>query len=76
MTSQCQTTLKASISHQPCVPPFSTQGLIDYIIELVISEDDAFQLLDRPAEDKVKATLKVCSDTCLQYEVLTALQGC
>ena len=45
--SQRQTTLEGSISRQPRVPPFSTHGFIDYIVELVVSEDNAFQLLDR-----------------------------
>jgi hypothetical protein len=45
--SQLQTTLEGSISRQPRVPPFSTHGLIDYIVQLVVSEDNAFQLLDR-----------------------------
>ena len=35
-------------SNQPHVVPFSTRGLIDYLVELIISEDDAFYLLDKP----------------------------
>jgi hypothetical protein len=33
----------------PKVLPFSKEGLLDYIIQLVVSEDKAFQLVDRPA---------------------------
>jgi hypothetical protein len=49
ITRQCQTTLDGSFTRQPRVPPFSTQGLIDHLVELIISEDNAFHLLDKPA---------------------------
>jgi len=47
--SNRQTTLDGVVMSQPCTAPFSTRGLIDHIIELVVSEDDAFYLLDKPA---------------------------
>ena len=46
---QRQTTLDASFTSQCRVAPFSQQGLIDYLVELVVSEDEAFNLLDKPA---------------------------
>src|SRR6266581_974573 len=46
--SQCQTMLDGSFTHQPHIPPFSLQGLIDHLVELIISEDEAFYLLDKP----------------------------
>ncbi len=48
-SSQRQTTLDGSITHQPRVPPFSSRGLIDHLVELIVSEDEAFYLLDKPA---------------------------
>ena len=48
-TSQRQTTLDETFTTQQCVPPFSTRGLIDHLVELIVTEDEAFQLLDRPA---------------------------
>ena len=47
--SNRQTTLDGVVTSQPCAAPFLTRGLIDHIIELVVSEDDAFYLLDKPA---------------------------
>ena len=47
-TSQRQTTLDETFTTQQCVAPFSTQGLIDHLVELIVTEDEAFQLLDRP----------------------------
>lgn len=47
--SQRQTTLDGSITYQPRVPPFSSKGLIDYLVQLVVTEDEAFLLLDKPA---------------------------
>ncbi|KIM78165.1 hypothetical protein PILCRDRAFT_11388 [Piloderma croceum F 1598] len=41
-----QGTLDSAIVVQPRMPPFTTAGLLDYIIELVVSEDKAFQLVD------------------------------
>jgi hypothetical protein len=34
-----QGTLDSAIVVQPRMPPFTTAGLLDYIIELVVSED-------------------------------------
>jgi len=47
--SQRQTTLNGSLTHQPCVPPFTSKGLIDYLVQLVVTKDEAFLLLDKPA---------------------------
>ena len=46
--SNRQTTLDGVVMSQPRAAPFSTRGLIDHIVELVVSEDDAFYLLDKP----------------------------
>lgn len=46
--SNRQTTLDGAVTSQPRVAPFSMRGLIDHIVELVVSEDDAFYLLDKP----------------------------
>ncbi len=37
------------VTSQPHIAPFLTRGLVDYLVELIVSEDDAFYLLDRPA---------------------------
>ena len=47
--SQRQTTLDGVFTSQQRVAPFSTRGLINHLVELVVSEDDAFLLLDKPA---------------------------
>ena len=47
--SNCQTTLDGVVTSQPRTALFSTWGLIDHIIELVVSEDNAFYLLDKTA---------------------------
>ena len=47
-TSQCQTTLDETFATQQRVASFSTRGLINHLVELIITEDEAFQLLDRP----------------------------
>jgi len=43
-----QTTLDGTFTSQQQVAPFSMQGLMDHLVELIISEDDAFLLLDKP----------------------------
>ena len=49
MTSSLrQTTLDGRFTSQQQVAPFSTQGLIDHLVELIVSEDEAFLLLNRP----------------------------
>ena len=35
------------VKRQPCIPPFTTDGVLDYAIELVVSEDSALQLIDK-----------------------------
>ncbi len=47
--SSWQLTLDGVVKTQPHISPFLTWGLINHLIELIISEDDVFQLLDRPA---------------------------
>jgi hypothetical protein len=47
--SNRQTTLDGVVTSQPRVAPFSTRGLIDHLVQLVVSEDDAFYLLDKSA---------------------------
>lgn len=42
-----QGTLDNSISRTPRLPAFTTDGLLDYIVELVVSQDEAFQLVDK-----------------------------
>jgi len=46
--SQRQTTLDGKFTSQKRVAPFSIRGLINHLVELVVSEDDAFLLLDKP----------------------------
>jgi hypothetical protein len=43
-----QATLDGMVTSQPHMAPFSTQGLIDHVVELIVSEDNAFLLLDKP----------------------------
>jgi len=45
--SQCQATLNGSLTCQPCVAPFSVQGLVNHLVELIVTEDEAFYLLDK-----------------------------
>src|SRR5437899_8670023 len=47
--SQCQTTLDGSFTCQPCVAPFSSQGMVDHLVQLIVTEDEAFYLLKKPA---------------------------
>ena len=47
--SERQTTLDATVSLQPRVPLFTSQGLIDHLVELIVSEDEAFNLLEKEA---------------------------
>ena len=44
-----QSTLDGVVKTQPRIAPFSTRGLVDHLVELIVSEDEAFQLLDRLA---------------------------
>ena len=52
-SSNRQSTLDGILTSQPHVAPFSTQGLVDHVVELIVSEDDAFYLLDKPAFHKL-----------------------
>jgi len=47
-SSRRQTTLDGSFTHQPRIPPFSSRGLMDHLVELIVSEDEAFYLLEKP----------------------------
>jgi hypothetical protein len=69
ITRQRQTTLDGSFTRQPRVPPFSTQGLIDHLVELIVSEDNAFHLLDKPA---FRQLLHYLRPTLLSKDIPTA----
>ncbi len=43
-----QTTLDGMVMSQPCMAPFSMRGLINHVVELIVSEDNAFLLLNKP----------------------------
>ena len=45
MSNWHQQTLDASLT--PKVPQFTKAGLMDYIVELIVSEDEAFQFVDK-----------------------------
>ena len=47
--SQRQATLNGSFTCQPRVAPFSVQGLVDHLVKLIVTEDEAFYLLDKLA---------------------------
>jgi len=47
--SNRQSTLDGMVTSQPRVAPFSTRGFVEHVVELIVSEDDAFYLLDKPA---------------------------
>ena len=47
--SQHQTTLDGSFTRQPHVAPFSSQGMVDHLVQLIVTEDEAFYLLEKPA---------------------------
>jgi len=40
LSSERQGTLDGTVTRQPRVPPFCNSGLLDYVVELVVSEDD------------------------------------
>jgi hypothetical protein len=42
-----QATLDGIIVHQSRAPAFTTSGLLDYVVELIVCEDKAFQLVDK-----------------------------
>ncbi|KAG2758103.1 hypothetical protein P692DRAFT_20867005 [Suillus brevipes Sb2] len=44
-TDQLQKTLDSSLTQK--IPAFTKSGLMDYIIELIVCEDEAFQLVDK-----------------------------
>ncbi|KAF8228256.1 hypothetical protein L208DRAFT_1379438 [Tricholoma matsutake] len=44
-----QGSLDGIVNQQPHPPTFSTAGLLNYIIELIVEEDEAFQLVDKGA---------------------------
>ncbi|KAG2036562.1 hypothetical protein BDR03DRAFT_1011522 [Suillus americanus] len=44
-TNEAQKMLDASFT--PGIPEFTKTGLMDYIVELIVSEDKAFQLVDK-----------------------------
>jgi len=47
-SSQYQTTLDGTFPTQQYIAPFSKWGLINHLVKLVVTEDEAFQLLDKP----------------------------
>src|ERR1700722_15772177 len=46
-SSQRQASLDNTIIWQSHVPPFSTQGLVDHLVKLVVSQDYTIQLVDK-----------------------------
>jgi hypothetical protein len=46
--SNHQSTLDGMVTSQPRIAPFSTWGFVEHVVELIVSEDDAFYLLDKP----------------------------
>ncbi|KAF8799820.1 hypothetical protein BYT27DRAFT_7217371 [Phlegmacium glaucopus] len=52
-----QSNLDSIITREPRQPPFTTNGLMDYIVELVVREDEAFQLVER---DGFHSLLRYC----------------
>ncbi len=47
-SSNHQSTLDGMLTSQPYVAPFSMRGLVDHVVKLIVSEDDAFHLLNKP----------------------------
>ena len=47
IASDRQSTLDGMVATQSHVAPFSTRGLIDHVVELIVSEDDAFYPLNK-----------------------------
>ncbi|KAG1868644.1 hypothetical protein F4604DRAFT_1682281 [Suillus subluteus] len=45
--TRSQTTLDGKLVCKP--PAFTKEGLLEYIMELIVTEDDAIQLIDKPA---------------------------
>jgi hypothetical protein len=48
--SNQQSTLDGTVmsQSQPHIAPFLMQGFVDHLVKLIVSEDDAFYLLDKP----------------------------
>ncbi|KAG2029156.1 hypothetical protein BDR03DRAFT_987942 [Suillus americanus] len=44
-----QKTLDSAVVKEHCTPAFTTAGLLDYIVELIVAKDKAFQLADKDA---------------------------
>jgi hypothetical protein len=42
-----QGTLDSMVTREARMPNFTTKGLLDFVIELVVSEDNAFRLIDK-----------------------------
>jgi hypothetical protein len=49
LSSSNQTTLDHAVVREQRAPTFTTAGLLDYIVELVVAEDEAFLLVDKGA---------------------------
>jgi hypothetical protein len=45
--SSNQKTLDSAVVKEHCAPAFTTTGLLDYIVELIVAEDEAFQFMDK-----------------------------
>ncbi|KAK2461046.1 hypothetical protein APHAL10511_006935 [Amanita phalloides] len=61
-----QTSLDASILRVPKQPPFSTVGLLDYIVEFIVHEDGAFQLVEH---DSFRQLLHFCCLTLTDKDI-------
>ncbi|KAG1842747.1 hypothetical protein DFJ58DRAFT_731906 [Suillus subalutaceus] len=46
-TLDSQQSLDGIVVHQPRAPMFTTSGLLDYVVELIVCEDKAFQLVEK-----------------------------
>ena len=67
MCSERQSTLDGSITRQPRAPPFTSLGMLDYLVELVVSEDDVCIFHDNGC---LKRTLTIAHRTLQAFQLV------
>jgi hypothetical protein len=56
-SDRSQGSLDSIITREPKRPHFTTRGLLDYIVQLIVCEDEAFRLID---QGTFRQMLKYC----------------
>ncbi|KAF7326553.1 hypothetical protein MVEN_02608500 [Mycena venus] len=50
-----QGTLDGTVVHEPRAPPYTPDGLRDFLVELIVTQDEALALVERPAFRHIQA---------------------